>query len=340
MNPITTMGPSSGATTSAGTRKPGATQNLCDNFYPVICAGSSVSKDPTGSVRPDIEGEVQALRLYEQVIHQNPTWTSTQIDEEISNLIYTPRKRQRLQGAFEWVEGAVLRWVERQPYTVFSEKEKKTLKKRIKRLELDIPPPASIYADEPDLFTKTGVFYERLSDGRLRLRVGGAYLFSTDSWFNIIFTLAHEFAHSIDPCELRNAHISIPAYDRLTACFLHSKLIATRKSRSECGENDQLSETFADWIAVQISGEALRKFATEFDSVQLLQAAANSVRDLCEQEDSLRETDMAFHPSPQIRIDQIFGRNPEIRELLGCPIAEVSHSSYCTFEWIPPMAGK
>ena len=34
-------------------------------------------------------------------------------------------------------------------------------------------------------------------------------------------------------------------------------LVARRESRTECGQRDQLSETFADWIAVQVTAEAL-----------------------------------------------------------------------------------
>ncbi len=215
---------------------------------------------------------------------------------------------------------------------MFSQHEKQTLKKRIYKVKLELPPPATVYSDEPDLFTKNDLYYERISSGSLRLRVGGAYLFTVQSWFNRVFTLAHELAHSIDPCELRNIHFSLPAYDRLSACLMSQKIISVTKNRSECAENDQLSETFADWIAVQITSKALKKFATEFDHEQILHAVTNSVKDLCEQEEFLNEMDNTLHPRPEIRIEKVFGLNPIIQEILGCQ-PSTSAEVYCDFNW-------
>jgi hypothetical protein len=185
--------------------------------------------------------------------------------------------------------------------------------------------------DEPDIMTKNEVFYERLLNGVMRLRVGGAYLLANRSWFNLVFTLSHELAHAIDPCEIRAALLSFPAYANLSACFFQQKWIVLSKSRVECGENDQLSEIFADWIAVKLTAEALKVFSTEFDQNQIRRAAKNSVRDLCEQEDDPLEIDTQFHPHPRIRIGIILGYQSEIRSLIGCEtVATTTH--YCSFE--------
>ncbi len=261
--------------------------------------------------------------------------------------IFTPTRRARVESAYQWVKRTMEEFINRQPHETFSAQEKKQLKARLRKTKLELPPPVSVYADEPDLFTKNDVFYERLANGDMRMRVGGAYLLSAKSWFNLVFTLAHEFAHSIDPCELRAADLSIPAYDRIYACFLQNGLIAARKTRQECGENDQLSETFADWMAVQVVAEALSHFSTEFHGNQLANAATNSVRDLCEQGESPSELNLDLHPSPEIRIDRIFGHNPRIREVLGCgpvtPSARAPASAglidssyeYCGFGFVP-----
>jgi hypothetical protein len=103
------------------------------------------------------------------------------------------------------------------------------------------------------------VYYERFADGRMRLRVGGAYLLSAKSWFNLVFTLAHELGHAIDPCELRVARLPLPAYDRLGACLLADGLVASRETRAECGQDDQLSEAFSDWLAVQVTADVLKR---------------------------------------------------------------------------------
>ncbi len=320
---------------------------LCDQLYKTVCQKRGVTHDPTGVVRPDMDGEIRALRTYEEIIHLHPDWTSEQVDEQLVKEIFTPTRRARVESAYQWVKRTMEEFINRQPHETFSAQEKKQLKARLRKTKLELPPPVSVYADEPDLFTKNDVFYERLANGDMRMRVGGAYLLSAKSWFNLVFTLAHEFAHSIDPCELRAADLSIPAYDRIYACFLQNGLIAARKTRQECGENDQLSETFADWMAVQVVAEALSHFSTEFHGNQLANAATNSVRDLCEQGESPSELNLDLHPSPEIRIDRIFGHNPRIREVLGCgpvtPSARAPASAglidssyeYCGFGFVP-----
>ncbi|MBC7692431.1 MAG: hypothetical protein H7222_11770 [Methylotenera sp.] len=295
-----------------------SSQQLCRSFHQVICRKRGETRDPSGYVRRDIEGEVETLHIFEETMTQHPDWTREQVYEELTQKIYTPEKVKRVRGAFSWVKQSLERFIEKQPAKVFSPLEKAILVARLNNVELSLPPPAHIYDDDPDLITKSGVYYEMFPDGKARLRVGGAYLTSVTSWFNIIYTVSHELAHAIDPCELREGGVTVPAYQRLAGCFLKTGLVASRETRAECGHDDQLSEVFADWMAAQVAGDTLRRFATEFDAQQLRHAVVNSVRDLCEQDDSLSELDLTFHPSPEIRIEKIFGNNPAIRATLGC----------------------
>jgi hypothetical protein len=115
----------------------------------------------------------------------------------------------------------------------------------------------------------------------------------------------------------------------LSACLVSTGLVAMRRTRLECGDNDQLSETFADWLAVHVTSDALHRFATEFDRQQILAAATNAVRDLCEQDETLTQLDLTHHPAPEIRIERIFGRHPGIRQVLGCQGLE----TYCGFDF-------
>ncbi len=322
---------------------------VCQDFFHAVCKKRGETRDPTGTVNTDVEGEVQALRLYEEIIHQHPDWSSDKVDEELVTSIYTPKRRNRLIAAFQLVQSSIARFIDRQPETVFTKKEKKILKTRIKETIIELPPPAAIYADEPDLYTKNDVYYERTPEGKKRLRVGGAYLLSVKSWFNLLFTVAHELGHSIDPCEMKSVDMTLPAYGRLGACFEREKLTAAGKGPSfrECGEKDQLSETFADWLAVQVTAESLKTFSTEFHPSQVLNAASNAVRDICEQDESRIESsdgpepfqpinDEEVHPSPQIRIEGIFAGNPSIRSVLGCvtPPRQV----YCELDTPLPSA--
>src|SRR5687768_2237610 len=68
----------------------------CRNFYHLICGRRRPAADPTGIVQADVRGEVEALRLYEKILHENPTWTSDQVDEELVKAIYTDRRRRKL----------------------------------------------------------------------------------------------------------------------------------------------------------------------------------------------------------------------------------------------------
>lgn len=307
----------------------------CRSLYKMICQKRGITRDPTGLVRPDVDGELMVLRMYEDIIREHPDWTSEQVDEELANEVYTPRTRARIESVFHWVQVTLCRIIDRQPDTIFTPAQKRLLKTRLRKVALQLPPPAAAYSDEPDLLTKNDVFYERLRDGSTRLRVGGAYFFTARSYFNMVFTMGHELAHSIDPCELKAAGIkSIPAYERVSSCFLRIGTVARRrKTRVECGADDQLSETFADWMGVQATAEALGTFATEFHGTQVLNAVTNAVRDLCEPDAAVGdELDLEYHPGPEVRIDKILGGNPRIREILGC--APLPANDVCGFDSI------
>ncbi len=305
------------------TRSPASTvespQDPCHQLYRMICQQSGTTRDPSGTVRTDRDGEQAALDAYRGILEEHPGLEPEQAEEQLVDAIYTPRRTQRVRSAFDWAKDQLEKFIDRQPEPVFSAREKRLLKGQLHHVELQLPPPASNYEDEPDLFTKNGAYYERVDEGRMRIRIGGAYLLSTDSWFNLVFTLAHELAHSIDPCELRALHLSLPAYDRLGACLMQQRVVELGRERHECADNDQLSEAFADWMAVQVVAKGLKHFSTEFDRTQLRHAVRNSVRDLCDQDESLEELDLTQHPSPEVRIEAIFGSHPVIREILGCP---------------------
>lgn len=325
------------ASKSSGGRDKGASidsKPVCESAYKVVCKNPGITRDPTGYVTPDADGERQVIEIYKGIIREHRDWTVDQVQEELAHKIFEPKKRARLLSAFNWVKGSINQFIDEQDESIFNSIEKFQIKFRLAKTQLQMPPPASVYADEPDLFTRNEAFYERTSDGKTRLRVGGAYLFIARSWFNLVFTFAHELAHAIDPCEIRAVHLSFPAYDRLEACFLQTNLVSTFQNRSVCGENDQLSEVFADWLAVQVTARALKYYQTEFDGKQILKAAINSVRDLCEQGHEASELDLKFHPPPRVRIESIFGHNPEIQSIMGCA-PKPSDAPYCTFKGIP-----
>lgn len=298
----------------------------CQDLYSWICHQKDETNDLTGTVNSDIVGEKQAAGIYQKLVKQHPDWTVETIDEVLVKEIYTDKRRARVKSAFQWTKQSLKEFFNKQEG--FSLREKTKIMALLNQVELQLPPPASIYNDEPDLFTKGEVYYERTQDGKLRLRVGGAYLLTVKSWFNLVFTLAHELAHAVDPCEIHHYNYSFSAYKKLTSCFIRNGMVEASRNRTECGAHDQLSESFADWIAAHVIANTLRFYSTEFSEDQILNAARNSIRDLCSQDDDASELDIELHPSPKVRIGKIFGQNPEVRYQLGC----TEFTSYCTFE--------
>ena len=310
-------------------------QKFCDDLYASVCRKKGVTRDPTGVVYRDIDGELMALRKYEDIIRKHPDWSPEQVDDELAKQLYTKKRTDRFRATFDWVKTTLEALIREEPENLFSDSDKKLIIERIHSVELQFPPPASIYDDEPDLFTKMDVYFERTESAKLRMRVGGAFIMAVRSWFNLVFTITHELGHSIDPCELKNLGWSFPAYNRLTQCFVDQKI---SRPNGNCESDDQLSETFADWIAVQVTAKALAKYAQEFDPAQIRAAAINSVRDLCEDEgDSLHDADTSAHPDPVQRIRKIFGNHPQIRRLLGCPAEDVSLEPHCHWNGSLPL---
>lgn len=290
--------------------------NPCVDLQSYVCTLVR-SEDPTGEVRRDSEGEVEALRIYENIIRTHRRMSPEKIDEILVRKIYTADRTNRIRDLFKHAKLKLLQFIESQPFQALTESEKNILRRRVESVKLELPPPASVYADEPDLFTRNDVYYERTADGFLRIRIGGALLFTVRSKFNLAFTLTHELAHSIDPCELRNDDVDIVSYRKLAECF--GSPIETLAA--ECTQKGKLSEIFADWVATHVVAELLAESSAHYTPTQLRSAVFSSVRDLCRDDDDDTEPDSGLsssHPSAAYRVNRIFAQHPTIRKFLGC----------------------
>lgn len=303
----------------------------CLDLFQSACLRRGITSDPSGDVQPNVRGEIEALRLYEEIIHEHPDWTSDQVDEKLVNLIYTERRRLKMLDTFAWVKVEMKRVIDSQDEAILATTLKKKLKQRIDSTILELPPPASLYEAEPDLFTKNEIYFETSSGGRRIIRVGGAYLLTVKSWFNRVFTLSHELSHAIDPCELKAAKIEPAAYRRLARCFWQSKVISKDPERLRCENKNQLGEAFADWMATQVTALAMDKYREKLKTPEdRLHAAINSIRDLCDQETWIGESDNEVYPEPAIRIGRIFASHPRIRNSIQCEVTP-DERPYCTF---------
>src|SRR4051794_23257682 len=157
----------------------------CPDLFAFVCNKRGDTHDPTGYVKPDQEGENQVQQIFRLVNRRSPDFTVDQVHELVAQEIFTPRRRKRIELAFHQVEHAIERFIDRQSDLIFTPAEKEQIRSRLKSVELQLPPPASLYADEIDLLKRSEVIYERAQDGKLRLRVGGAYVLIAKSWFNL-----------------------------------------------------------------------------------------------------------------------------------------------------------
>ena len=288
----------------------------CSRLFQEFCRkspdfGIDVFTDPTGEVWLDSESET-AVR---EAAKHGPNWISS---------VFSPSRRARISEVERWVKREMIAWVQSQPERLFRGRDKHELLWRIRATSLDFPDPVRGYPDDPELLLHSQAQYERLGSqarGVRRLRFGGAYVLGTTSRFNLAFTIAHELAHAIDPCELRSTGWAIPAFDRLAACFTSEGLVATPKSLVECRRNDQLSETFADWVAVKMASRALNKWGAEYPEPQRWASVGNSIRDLCEEDEDLPGI-VESHPDPRIRIERVLCTDTEILKYLGCPASK------------------
>ncbi len=291
--------------------------NPCADLHSYVCS-LRVGEDPTGVVKPSSEGEVEALRILESIVRNSKRPVSgRELDEQLANRIYTNEKVNRLRALFEKVKAASVAFIDAQPFEAISESERKILRERIQQVALELPPPAAIYVDDPKLLTSSEVYYERTAAGRLRVRIGGALLFTVDSTFNLAFTLGHEIAHAIDPCELKVFGLNLLSYEGITKCFK----TPTSDIKAECSIHGRLSEMFADWMATHIVVELLQEVEKSFTPRQQKTAVFASVRDLCadDGENTEQSPDLASaHPPNHYRVNQIFAQHPNIRKILGC----------------------
>ncbi|MBU6374900.1 MAG: hypothetical protein KGQ59_02785 [Bdellovibrionales bacterium] len=290
-------------------------EDKCKNLFQEFCDsdpdfGASTYTDPTGEVWLDSESEA-AVREADKG------------DQKWIAAVFSQRRNRRISEIEKWVKQELIQWVHSQSSRVFNSRDKQELIWRLRATRIEFPDPSIGYPDDPELLLHSQALYERTGTsprGLRRIRFGGAYVLGTSSRYNLAFTMAHELAHAIDPCELRSTGWAIPAFDRLSACFTAAGVAATPKNRVECRRNDQLSETFADWVAVQVASRALVQWGSEYPEPQRWASVGNSIRDLCEEDDgpAAQET----HPNTPIRIEKILGTNPVIREFLGCPASE------------------
>ncbi|WP_413582007.1 hypothetical protein [Bdellovibrio sp. HCB288] len=305
--------------------------DFCSSSYEAICK-ESAHADPTGETSLDYRGEIRALRVLRKIVRTNPGWTTDQVEDELVKRIYTPERKAKLQRIFEYVRGQMTSYLEGQNSNVLRDADKAFLIDRIRRVQLELPVDRTTYADVTDLYTKSEIYYERSSSGdEHRVRVGGAYVLNTSSEYSIIFTMAHELAHAIDPCGIPRNSVNHAVYDELVQCFVDSHWIS--KDEAQCGNKDKSSEVFADWLGTEILARAIRQ-QTSYSLQDKTRAAINAVRDLCDDSSGFEKVNLEYYPTDVVRVGGIFANNALLRKELQCS-ASSKAKPYCRFDSLP-----
>ncbi len=331
-------------------------QDRCEQLMTFICQGRPRTRYKSGEpiAQTEVESELEVLREYESLVRANPEWTHEELDEALAKSVYTPERVQELTRAFDYSKAQIISFLSKQERQFLSFKAKTELTKIIKSVILDLPPPAIKYQQEPQLLTKSDVYFEKITEKKnitRRVRIGGAYAALKKNWPNLVFTMTHELAHSIDPCELKNQILRSSewlGYQNLQECFSARKILFKPKvaqgTHPFCAGQDHLAEMFADWVAIEVLSHALRDSIKEFLidpglSAQearkqrldrAFQVTIGAVHDLCDPDEMDDELDLSQHPSAQTRMTEILGKHPVIRSILGCK-SDLHHATYCSF---------
>jgi hypothetical protein len=303
---------------------------FCEKSYDAICKGNAVA-DPTGETSLDYRGEIRALRVLRRIVRTNPGWTTEQIEDELVKRIYTKERKDKLNRIFEIVRAQMIDYVKQQNSKTMTDVDKAVLIERISKVALELPEDRTTYSDATDLYTKSEIYYERSHSGDVhRVRVGGAYILNTSSEYSIIFSMAHELAHSIDPCGIQGEPLNYKIYDDLVQCFVDSQWIS--KEEAACGNKDKSSEVFADWLGAEILARSIRN-QTKYSLEEKTRAAINAVRDLCDDSSGFEKVNLEYYPTDIIRVKSIFSKNTLLRKELQCSNSGTV-KPYCRFE--PP----
>lgn len=306
----------------------------CRKLYDEICYKPG-KKDPTGFASLTPESESKVLRMFEELVRSHPKETPDQIDERLVRLIYTEKKTETLQALFKKTQLLLDKKIKR--LTGKNSEAYEFYKKRLEKIKLELPPPASRYSDERSILTGDDALYYELDDDPIKIRVGGALVNSIDSQFNLIQTLAHELAHALSPCSISKTTIPWGFYTRALKCLGYTK----EKVLIECAHPGKMNEIIADWFAASTVAEIIREETKSFNYDEKLAAIKNSVRDLCDYgrdrtPDPKHDWSKA-HPSGAERINGIFAQHPRIQSTLQCspqPKKQKFRIPGLCFKWI------
>jgi hypothetical protein len=157
---------------------------------------------------------------------------------------------------------------------------------------------------------------------------------TNSSLFQGYAVIAHEIAHSIDPCRFEDAQKPFPA-PKIVECLRGTNSVhatfrekPTAASKSSCKTGDQIGEAFADFAAAEVLGH-LGPILPKLSHQNFQNGVANVLRMPRECTPKDKDDPFEVHPDTRDRIDRILAAQPDLQRLSGCR-GKVSKSlKYC-----------
>lgn len=233
------------------------------------------------------------------------------------------------------------------------EATKEVMTRKIQQVQLDENDCSAPQASTNTLTMLNENFYPNgfYSSTTNSLQICQGFLTDPYSEFAVARVIAHELAHSIDPCHIAvgNAENSIKyssygSFDvvnkeyplkELVSCLRGSKSAKAQinpsalqnhpHSHNDVCINDQAGEAVADWFATEVMVNHLHEEHPHLTNEQWQKGISNSFRVFC---GNTHSEGFSVHPSDSIRIDNILGANPAIRAKMGCSNTP-TNATYC-----------
>ncbi len=195
-----------------------------------------------------------------------------------------------------------------------------------------------------------------------------AYLRYSSSEFDLTAVIAHELAHSIDPCQLgggndggeRRALSEADPDKVIDDKYLRKDFIGCLRSPTSIGaksfrpvnppvsdseemigndltrlcQSDQINEVVSDWFAAETLAAYIplrnSKVKPPLTRDQVQSGMANVFRSFCSPMYN-QDGSTDVHPTNKQRLNSIFLAQPKLRSMMGCP-AELSGKRYCDIQ--------
>ena len=238
-------------------------------------------------------------------------------------IVKDPKKRQRIIDEYENIK---LFWIKKPVDELYVKNSNGSLilSDTIDPLDTD-KAVVSIFFD-PDLshFKSNNAYYTPTSsngvvkvDEQIAINPGLLHLLEK-SPIALIFPIAHEMAHKIDPKRgALNGHDLSAEYEELLTCYKNNSSIKLEKGQSQ--------EVIADYIASEILARQVQNLPKSESRERVMEAMSG----LCIiEEDSRHYLSLKGpHPSLLLRFRGIFSANPSLRKVMDCPPASTKYKT-------------